>query len=164
MGRKEAVRALLAEFLVVEDGVADETGGEGGAVRERLRRGEVVAEAEDQAVGAVVSGRAEKAGHDDAGGHGATDFGRGCAGEGKIEIVDDELAGRRVGRKGGHETRGVFGGGAQDRMERGIGDVVVGFERIVDLAGEVLGEGEGRETVEGTFPSAADSAAGDDES
>lgn len=60
-----------------------ETGREGGAVGERFRRGEVVAEAEDQAVGAIVGGRAEEAGHDDAGGHGAADFGGGlCRGGG----------------------------------------------------------------------------------
>ena len=69
LGSKAAPRrdgALLPEFFIVEHGVADETCGEGATVGERFGGREVITEAENQAVRAVIGSGAEETGHDDA--------------------------------------------------------------------------------------------------
>lgn len=156
-------RALLAELLVVEHRVTDETGREGRAVSERLRGGKVVAEPKDEAVRAVVGGGAEETGHNHAGRDGATDGGVGPAREREVEVVDDEIARRGRGDAGGHEARGVLRGDSEDGVEFGVGDVAGGLEAVVDFGGEILRQGDGREAVQSAFPCAADGTARDDE-
>ena len=70
----------VAQPGVVEDGVADETGGEAGDVGQRFLRRNILADGPDQPVRAVGIGRREEAGHKIAGGHGAAHCGVGMAG------------------------------------------------------------------------------------
>lgn len=166
LGSKAAPRrdgALLTEFLIVEHSVADETCGEGVTVGERFGGREVITEAENQAVSAVIGRGAEETGHDDARGDGAADLGGDVAGIWEIEIVHDERARRGGGNAGRHEMRGVAGRDFQDRVELGIRDVAGSLEAFVDFGGEVLRERDGGQAVQGAFPRAADGAAGDDE-
>ena len=166
LGSKAAPRrdgALLTEFLIVEHGVADETCGEGATVGERFGGREVITEAENQAVRAVIGSGAEETGHDDARGDGAADLGVGAAGKREIEVVHDERARRGGGEAGRHEMRGVAGRDFQDGVELGIRDVAGSLEAFVDFGGEVLRKCDGGQAVQGAFPRAADGAAGDDE-
>lgn len=155
--------ALLPEFLIVEHGVADETCGEGATVGERFGGREVITEAENQAVSAIIGSGAEETGHDDASGDGAADFGVGAAGKREIEVVHDERARRGGGEESRHEVRGVARRDFQDSVELRVGDVARGLEAFVDLAGEVLRKCDGGQAVQGAFPRAADGAAGDNE-
>ena len=156
-------RGSAAEAGVVEDRVTDVAGGEGGAVGERGSGREVLAETEDEAMRAVVVGRTEEPGHDDLRGDGATDFGRGGAGQWKVEVVHDKGARGRGGDEARRKARSVGGGMTQGHEQFGVGDVVVGFKPLVDFGGEILRERDRGQAVEGAFPRAGDGAAGDDE-
>ena len=155
--------ALLTEFFVVQDRMTDKAGCERGAVGERFGGREVITEAENQAVSAVIGSGAEETGHDDASGDGAADFGVGAAGKREIEVVHDERARRGGGEESRHEVRGVARRDFQDSVELGVGDVARGLEAFVDLGGEVLRKCDGGQAVQGAFPRAADGAAGDNE-
>ena len=155
--------ALLPEFFVVQDRMTDKAGCERGAVGERFGGREVITEAENQAVSAIIGSGAEETGHDDESGDGAADFGVGAAGKREIEVVHDERARRGGGEESRHEMRGVAGRDFQDRVELGIGDVASSLEAFVDFGGEVLRKCDGGQAVQGAFPRAADGAAGDNE-
>ena len=153
----------MAEFLVVEYGVADKTGRKGGAVGERRGGRKILAEAEDEAVRAVVVGGAEESGHNHAGRNGAADGRVGAAREWEIDVVDDEIARRGRGNAGGHEARGMRRGDSEDGVEFGVRKVAGGLQSVVDFGGEILRQGDGGEAMEGAFPRAADGTARDDE-
>ena len=89
--------ASLADFLVVEHGVADVAGGESGAVRQRKRRREIVAQAKDQPMRAIVRRRTEETRHNHACGHRAAHFRVRVAGQREVHVVDDEAARERGG-------------------------------------------------------------------
>lgn len=166
LGSKAAPRrdgALLPEFFVVQDRMTDKAGCERGAVGERFGGREVITEAENQAVRAIIGSGAEETGHDDARGDGAADLGGDVAGIREIEILHDERARRGGGEESRHEVRGVTRRDFQDSVELGVGDVARGLEAFVDFGGEVLRERDGGQAVQGAFPRAADGAAGDDE-
>ena len=166
LGSKAAPRrdgALLPEFFVVQDRMTDKAGCERGAVGERFGGREVITEAENQAVSAIIGSGAEETGHDDESGDGAADFGVGAAGKREIEVVHDERARRGGGEESRHEVRGVTRRDFQDSVELRVGDVARGLEAFVDFGGEVLRERDGGQAVQGAFPRAADGAAGDDE-
>jgi hypothetical protein len=59
---------------------------------------------------AVVVGGTEEAGDDDLRGDGATNLGRGGAGQGKVEVVHDKRARGCGGDKARRKARGVGGG------------------------------------------------------
>jgi len=82
---------------------------------------------------------------------------------GEIYVVDNE----RV-RRGGRDHLGGEAGGVDRRVAERckkvvVGVVVAGLERFVDSLGQLLGECDGRQTVQGTLKSAGDGAAAQDE-
>ena len=156
-------RALHAELGVIEDRVADVAGGEGGAVGERVRGGYILAEFEDEAVGAVVGLRAEESGDHDAGWDGAVKFAIGFTRIRKIEVVHDEAAFGGGIDEFGNEPGGVGSGGAQRGENFGRGVSAVEADLFELFEGEILRARDGGQAVHGTFPRAADGAAREDE-
>ena len=102
-----------AKAGVVEDGVTDVAGRESGSIGERRGGRKVFAETENQAVCAVVVGGTEEAGDDDLRGYGATDLGRGGAGQGKVDVVHDKGARGCGGDEARRKARGMGGGMAE---------------------------------------------------
>ena len=89
--------------------------------------------------------------------------GSGTAGEREVDVVDDEAVRGGCSDERGGEARGVGGGVTQGGEQVGVGGVVGRFELVVEFFGEGLGEGEGGQAVERSFPGPGDGAAGDDE-
>ncbi len=143
--------------------MADVAGGEGGAVGERLRRGDVLAEFENEAVRAVVGLRAEEAGDHDPGRDGSVKLAVGLARIREVEVVYDEAALGGGADEFWYEPGDVGGGGAQrgENFGRGISTVQADLFELFE--GEILGARDGGQTVNGTFPRSADGAAGEDE-
>jgi len=135
-----ACESSVAKARVVEDRVADVAGGEGGAVGEGRSGREVFAEAENQAMRAVVVGGTEEAWDDDLRGDGAADLGVSAAGEREVEVVHDKGARGGGGDDARRETRSVGGGMTQGHEQFGVGAVVVGLKPLVDFGGEILRE------------------------
>lgn len=93
--RKGAASLLddLPEGGVIQDGVADMTGGDGSAIGEGVGRGLILPAVEGEVMMAVSIGRTEQACHLDAGRNGATELAMEGAGKREIDVVHDPSGG-----------------------------------------------------------------------